>query len=69
VILYLHLTPHTPQSTTPGSWYAPIECNVDASRRLHCLVHVTPAGAISPQPGAADYLVVATVASATGANP
>jgi hypothetical protein len=69
VIVYLHLTPHTPQSTTPGSWYAPIECNVDASRRLHCLVHVTPAGAISPQPGAADYLVVATVASATGANP
>jgi hypothetical protein len=69
VILHLHLTPHTPQSTATGSSYVPIECNVDADRRVHCRVQVTPPGPISPQPGAADYLMVATVGPATGANP
>jgi hypothetical protein len=66
VILHVHLTPHTPQSTT-GSSYAPVTCNVDTARRLHCLVQIT--GAPSPQPGTADYLLVATAVSSTGANP
>lgn len=72
VTLYLHLTPHTPQSTTRGSWYLPIECDVDANRQLTCQVIVgsstTFAGAVQ-QPGAADYLIVATVVSANGATP
>ena len=68
VILHLHLTPHTPQTTNPGSGYVPIECRVDADRRLHCLVQVTVFESSVQQPGAADYLMVATVGSTAGAN-
>lgn len=67
VILHLFLTPHTPQSTT-GTWYVPVDCSVDTSRRLSCQVMVGTGATLSgvtlqQQPGAADYLVVATVAS------
>jgi hypothetical protein len=68
VILHLHLTPHTPQSVS-GTWYVPVECSVDASRRLTCQVIVgntlSFTGTVQ-QSGAADYLMVATVVS--GAN-
>jgi hypothetical protein len=67
VILHLHLTPHTPEVAAPVSYYVPITCNVDSARRLHCRVLTFPAA--SPQPGAADYLLVATAAPAPGANP
>ncbi len=70
VILHLFLTPHTPQSVS-GTWYVPVECGVDASRRLTCQVIVGSGsnltGTVQQQSGAADYLMVATVAS--GANP
>ncbi len=67
VILHLFLTPHTPQSV-PGTWYVPVECGVDASRQLTCQVMIGTGSALggSLKPGAADYLMVATVTS--GAN-
>ena len=67
VILHLHLTPHTPQSAS-GTWYVPVECSVDASRQLTCQVMIGTGSNLSgsQKPGAADYLMVATVAS--GAN-
>jgi hypothetical protein len=68
VILHLFLTPHTPQSD-PGTWYVPVECGVDANRRLTCQVMIGTSltGSLKPKSGAADYLMVATVTS--GANP
>jgi hypothetical protein len=72
VTLYLYLTPHTPQSTTHGTWYLPVECDVDSNRQLTCQVIVGSgtsfAGAVQ-QHGPADYLIVATAASANGATP
>jgi hypothetical protein len=72
VTLHLQLTPHTPQSTTQGSWYIPVECDVDSNRQLTCQVLVGSgvlfANAVL-RPGAADYLIVATVESANGATP
>lgn len=67
VILHLFLTPHTPQSG-PGTWYVPVECGVDAKRQLSCQVMVGTGTSLSGslKPGAADYLMVATVTS--GAN-
>ena len=64
VILHLHLTPRTPPSTS-GNWYLPLGCSVDAHRQLTCQVLPGAGTAITgpPQPGAADYLIVATVAS------
>jgi len=66
VTVHLFLTPHTPQST-PATWYVPVDCSVDTSRRLSCQVIVGASssltGTAQQQPGAADYLVVATVAS------
>ncbi len=68
VILHLHLTPRTPPSST-GTWYLPLGCSVDSGRRLTCQVMPGAGTSITgpPQPGAADYLIVATVAS--GAKP
>jgi hypothetical protein len=64
VILHLHLTPRTPLFAA-GVWYVPVSCSVDARRQLTCQVMrvtgATPSG--NPQPGVADYLMVATVAS------
>jgi hypothetical protein len=71
VTLYLHLTPHTPQSTTPGSWYIPVECGVDSNRQLTCQVLLGSGTVFTSavlQPGAADYLLVATVGSPSGAT-
>ena len=69
VILHLHLTLHTPQSGATGSWYVPIACDVDANRQLTCQVMTGTSSTFSGtvQPGTADYLIVAAVAS--GANP
>jgi hypothetical protein len=69
VIVHLFLTPHTPQSAGAGTWYVPVECGADASRRVTCQVMLGTGPALTGnlQSGAADYLMVATVAS--GANP
>lgn len=65
VILHLHLTPHTPQSVTAGTWYVPVVCSVDPSRQLTCQVMIGTGTSLSGTvtPGTADYLIVATVAS------
>ena len=72
VSLHLQLTPHTPpQSATPGTWWVPVQCEVDDHRKLHCQVLVSSGADIAhaqQQRGAADYLMVATVEPATGAN-
>lgn len=67
VTVYLFLTLHTPQAAA-GSWYVPLDCNVDANRQLTCqvLVGTGTTFTVQPQSGAADYLVVATVASGGG---
>lgn len=66
VILHLFLTPHTPQAG-PGTWYVPVDCSLDASRRLTCQVIVGNSSSFpassQQQSGAADYLMVATVPS------
>ena len=70
VILHLHLTPHTPQSTAQGAgtcrsnamWTPTAGSNAWCRSRL-------PMDRSSKQPGAADYLMVATVGPASGANP
>jgi hypothetical protein len=64
VTVHLFLTLHTPQAAA-GTWYVPVDCSVDASRRLTCqvLVGTGTSFTVQPQSGAADYLVVATVAS------
>jgi hypothetical protein len=69
VILHLHLTPHTPQSTLAGTWYVPVTCGVDDHRRLSCQVIIGSGSTFGAnlQPGIADYFMVATAAS--GANP
>jgi hypothetical protein len=61
VILHLHLTPHTPQSSAAGSWYVPVDCSVDAHRRLSCQVMLGAGSNVSGnvRPGIADYLIVA----------
>jgi len=70
VIVHLFLAPHTPQ-TSPATWYVPVDCSVDSGRQLTCQVIVGTSssfpGVPQPQPGVADYLIVATVPS--GANP
>ena len=70
VTVHLFLTLHTPQAA-PGSWYVPVDCGVDADRQLTCQVMVGTGTSLSgvtlqQQSGAADYLIVATVA--TGAT-
>jgi len=67
VILHLHLTPHTPQSATLGTWYVPVSCAVDDHRRLSCQVMIGSGSTLGGnlQPGIADYLVAATVGGGT----
>ena len=69
VAVHLFLTLHTPQAAA-GSWYVPVDCSVDGNRQLTCQVLVGTGtsfpGPLQPQSGAADYLVVATVASGGG---
>jgi hypothetical protein len=70
VTVHLLLTLHTPQAAD-GTWYVPLDCSVDANHQLTCqvLVGTGPSltGTLQQQSGAADYLVVATVAG--GGNP
>lgn len=69
VTVHLFLTLHTPQAAA-GSWYVPVDCSVDANRQLSCQVMIGTGTVLSgvtlqQQSGAADYLIVATVAGAT----
>lgn len=67
--VHVHVTARVPSSLPPDStsaWAAcPLECTVDATRRVRCTVRWI-AGAAAPidLPGACDYLVVVSVAAA-----
>lgn len=69
VVLHVHLTPRTPP-LADTALYSPVETTVDADRRLRCRVRVydpvAAPGEVVDRPGAADFLVVATVAATNG---
>ncbi|GDY49625.1 hypothetical protein SVIO_002480 [Streptomyces violaceusniger] len=50
--------------------FSPVEATVDGDRRVRCRVRVydpvAAPGEVVDQPGAADFLVVATVAATNG---
>ena len=66
---HVHVTARVPPSAPPDStagWVAiPIECGVDAARRVRCTARWTKfAGPMADLPGACDYLVLVSVAAA-----
>ncbi|MGA5565684.1 hypothetical protein ACPCUV_31560 [Streptomyces platensis] len=69
VVLHVHLTPRTPP-LADTALYSPVETAVDGDRRVRCRVRVydpvAAPGEVVDQPGAADFLVVATVAATNG---
>ncbi|MCG0288579.1 hypothetical protein [Streptomyces sp. PSAA01] len=69
VVIHTQLTPRTPP-LPDGALYSPVEATVDGDRRVRCRVRlhnplVTPAKVVE-QPGAVDFLVVATVPATNG---
>ncbi|GAA2365578.1 hypothetical protein [Streptomyces cuspidosporus] len=69
VVLHVHLTPRTPP-LPDGTLCGPAEATVDGDRRVRCRVRLydplaTPAKVVE-QPGAVDFLVLATVAATNG---
>lgn len=67
--VHVHATARVPASLPPdnvSAWAAcPLECTVDATRRVRCTVRwIGGAGAPVDLPGACDYLVVVSVAAA-----
>ena len=68
-MVHVHVTSRVPPSAPPDStagWVAiPIECGVDAARRVRCTARWTKlAGPTTDLPGACDYLVLVSVAAA-----
>ncbi|MFD5391587.1 hypothetical protein ACFWMG_43065 [Streptomyces sp. NPDC127074] len=69
VVIHVHLTPRTPPlgGTT---LYSPVEATVDGDRRVRCRVRLydplKAAPEVVEQPGAVDFLVLATVAPTNG---
>ena len=68
-IAHVHVTLRVPPSAPPDNtagWVAiPIECGVDAARRVRCTARWTKlAGLTTDLPGACDYLVLVSVAAA-----
>jgi hypothetical protein len=63
VEVLVHVTPRLPDPvTSPGAVFLPIECRVDADRRVHCAGSWFHAGTVDPPVAAAcDYLVLVTV--------
>ncbi|PPK67142.1 hypothetical protein V5P93_003479 [Actinokineospora auranticolor] len=70
VALHVYLTPRVPPSPT-GLW-SPIEATVDGERRVRCRIRsydpIAAPGEVVDESGAVDYLVLATVAAAGGAQ-
>ncbi|EFL29135.1 hypothetical protein SSOG_08849 [Streptomyces himastatinicus ATCC 53653] len=69
VVIHVQLTPRTPP-LPDTTLYSPVEATVDADRRVRCRVRLydplaNPATVVD-QPGAVDFLVVATVAPTNG---
>lgn len=68
-IAHVHVTSRVPPSAPPDTtagWVAiPIECGVDAARRVRCTARWTKlAGLTTDLPGECDYLVLVSVAAA-----
>ncbi|HEY1403180.1 MAG TPA: hypothetical protein VGB05_03570, partial [Pyrinomonadaceae bacterium] len=76
--LHVHLSPRLAGAVpppAPGVWIPyPQECEVDADRRVRCLVRwinlgVAPPTDIRDLPGACDYTVIVSVPAAEGSTP
>jgi hypothetical protein len=68
-IAHAHVTTRTPASAPPNTttvWAAcPLECSVDATRRVRCIVRwIQSAGAPIDLPGECDYVVLVSVPAA-----
>lgn len=65
---HVHATARVPPSAPPDTthtWLAvPLECSVDAARRLICTVRWAANGVVVDLPGECDYLVFVSVAAA-----
>lgn len=73
--LHIHVTPRLtgyPPPTTTDTWFlVPLECFLDASSRVNCLIRwikvpAASAADIKDQPGLCDYTVIAAVAATGG---
>ncbi|MBO3679361.1 hypothetical protein [Streptomyces sp. NEAU-YJ-81] len=69
VVIHVHLTPRTPP-LAGTMLYSPVEVAVDGDRRVRCRVRLYDPLKATPevveQPGAVDFLVLATVAPTNG---
>ncbi|GGZ40001.1 hypothetical protein GCM10010387_37960 [Streptomyces inusitatus] len=70
VVLHTRLTPRPPSTPTDSTLHSPVEVTVDADRRVRCRVRLfdplAAEPAVTEQPGAVDYLVLATTAATEG---
>ncbi|HEX6354202.1 hypothetical protein [Actinophytocola sp.] len=70
VELHVHVTPRVPPATTASTLHSPVEATVDGELRVRCRVRsYDPLGVpevVTEQPGAVEFLVMATVAAAGG---
>ncbi|MFI6638403.1 hypothetical protein [Streptomyces sp. NPDC050504] len=70
VVLHAQLTPRAPATATDSMLHSVVEAAVDAERRVRCRVRLyDPLKApevVVEQPGAVDFLVLATVAATNG---
>ncbi|MET7903275.1 hypothetical protein [Streptomyces sp. NPDC005336] len=70
VVLHVHLTPRTPPPSGDSTLYSPVEVTVDSDRRVRCRVRrydpLDAPAEVVEQPGAVDFLVLATVAATNG---
>ncbi|GAA3818829.1 hypothetical protein ACFS5L_24625 [Streptomyces phyllanthi] len=70
VVVHVHLTPRTPPALGESLLYIPVEATVDDDLRVRCrarLYDLTDrTGGVVERPGAADFLVVATVTATNG---
>ncbi|MFF4482763.1 hypothetical protein ACFY1A_37960 [Streptomyces sp. NPDC001520] len=69
VVIHVHLIPRTPP-LAGTTLYSPVEATVDGDRRVRCRVRLYDPLKATPevveQPGAVDFLVLATVAPTNG---
>ncbi|MFI9455212.1 hypothetical protein [Amycolatopsis sp. NPDC052450] len=70
VLVHVYVTPRIPPSATETALQVPAESTVDIERRVRCRMRLFDPTASPPevfdQPGAVDFLVLATVAATNG---
>lgn len=70
VALHVHVTPRIPPTESATALHSPVEATVDGELRVRCRMRLyDPIAApevVTEQPGAVDFLVLATVAAAGG---